>query len=408
VRAGRGRPRLASLLLAAAVLVGAPTGVLPASAQQDQDADDTEAASELAPPPTPVLGPAPDGWPTVDDLDVAAYLLVEGASGQILAGRDVDERRPVASTVKVLTALTLLERRDLDDEVTVGEEVVGVPGSGVGLAPGDTWTVEELVDALIARSGNDAAEAVAVHVAGDVPSFVALMQADAVAMGLEEPPLVSPSGLDDANLLSALDLATISRVALAHPELGPALARGRVVLPFEGSIETRNELLLTYQGATGVKTGFTAAAGNSLIGSASRGGRELLVVVLGAGEDPARFDLAAALLDVGFDETTPVELGADLELAVAGGAVDLEVAPVTVTAPVDAEVTLSVPLPRRVPDEPVTVPILVDGEPLGVVEGQVDTSGLPAPVEGTAALGRAAVDGAYAALRAASEAGTLR
>jgi serine-type D-Ala-D-Ala carboxypeptidase (penicillin-binding protein 5/6) len=397
---------LAASLLVTAALVG---GSLTPGAALAQSATATEpATSTLSPPPAPVLDPAPPDWPSILGLEAAAYVLVEGATGQVLAARDADLRRPVASTIKVLTALTVLERADLDDEVTAGDEVLGIEGSGVGLEPGDTWSVEDLLEALIARSGNEAAETLAVHVAGDVDAFAALMREDAVAMGLEEPQLVSPSGLDDDNLLSAMDLATISRVALAHPELRSILGRGRVELPSEGSVETRNELLLTYQGATGVKTGFTAAAGNSLVGSAERGGRELVAVVLGSGEDPARFDQVAELLDLGFEATARQELGAELQLAVAGGAAAIEVPPTTVTAPVDAAAVLAIPLPRRIPDEDVVVPVVVDGVELGSVIGTVATTGVPPPATGPEAIGRAVVDGAYAALRAAAEADTLR
>jgi serine-type D-Ala-D-Ala carboxypeptidase (penicillin-binding protein 5/6) len=396
---------LGSLLLAVALGGGLVT---PGVASARSVSATESATSTLSPPAAPVLEPAPADWPSIVGIDAAAYVLVEGATGQVLAARDADLRRPVASTVKVLTALTVLERSDLDDEVTAGDEVLGIEGSGVGLEPGDTWSVEDLLEALIARSGNEAAETLAVHVAGDTDAFAALMREDAVAMGLEEPQLVSPSGLDDDNLLSAMDLATISRVALAHPDLRSILGRGRVELPTEGSVESRNELLLTYQGATGVKTGFTAAAGNSLIGSAERGGRELIAVVLGSGDDPARFDQVAELLDLGFEATVRQELGAELQLAVGGGAATIEVPATTVTAPVDADAVLAFPVPRRIPDEDLVVPVMVDGVELGSLVGTVDTTGVPPPATGPEAIGRAVVDGAYAALRAAAQADTLR
>ncbi len=364
-------------------------------------------AGQLAPPPAPLLGPAPASWPSVLGIDAAAYVLVEGATGQVLGARDADVRRPVASVVKVLTALTVLERAALDDLVTVGDEVLGLEGSGVGLRPGDVWNVEDLVEALIARSGNDAAATLAVHLAGTQEAFTELMVADAVAMGLEPPTIVSPSGLDDANLLSAMDLATISRVALGHPELRAILGREVVTLPSEGPEFSRNLLLGLYPGATGVKTGFTAAAGNSLVGSAIRGDRELIAVVLGAGEDPARFELVGELLDLGFERTVRSSLDARLALAVGGGSVTLTVDPVLVTAPTDASVSLAVPLPARPPEGAVEVPIEVDAEVLGTTVAAVDGAGGPPTVGGDAAIGRAAADGLYAGLRAAVAAGRL-
>ena len=350
--------------------------------------------------PTPIITDAPDTWPRPIGTDVAAYLLLDLATGQVLAARDADERRPVASTVKVLTALTAVRRAALDEEVTVGDEVLGVTGSGVGLEPGDVWTVEELLDAIIARSGNEAAEALAVHVAGSRDAFLRMMEADAAELGVPGLELVSVSGLDDGNLISATDLAWLSAVALADAELGPILARSSVTLPGQEALPTRNDLLVRYGGATGVKTGFTTAAGYSLVGSARRDGRDLVAVVLGAGEDPARFDLATRLLDLGYSSYEPRSLSADVRFAVAGGQVRLSVDGVEVVVPTGEPASLSLPIAPRPPEADVTVPLLVGGREVAQLPGLVDRSRVPAPAEDTAtAIGRAAVDGTYAALR---------
>ena len=378
---------VAAALVVALLLVGVTPVAVPAAA--------------LEPGPTPTIeGPQP-GWPRLIGAEAAAVLLLDTATGQVLVATNEDERRPVASTIKVLTALTVLERVDLDDEVTVGEEVVGVPGSGVGLEPGDTWTVEELVDALIARSGNEAAEALAVHVAGSRSAFLELMEEDAAALGVPGLELVSVSGLDDDNLLSADDLARLAAAGLVHPELGPVLAREVVTLPGQGELPTRNELLARYPDATGVKTGFTSAAGYSLIGSAERQQRELVAVVLGAGEDPARFELATRLLDLGFDGYEPRLLDTELRFAVAGGSVALEVEEHEVVVPTGESASLSLPVASRPPEGDVQVPILVGEREVGRLPAVLDRSQAPAPVEaGAADIGRAAVDGVYAALRA--------
>ena len=384
------RDRLAGIagaLVVALLLAGVQPVALPAAA--------------LEPGPTPTIEGPPPGWPRLIGAEAAAVLLLDTATGQVLVATNEDERRPVASTIKVLTALSVVERTDLDEQVTVGEEVVGVPGSGVGLEPGDTWTVAELVDALIARSGNEAAEALAVHVAGSRPAFLELMEQDAAALGVPGLELVSVSGLDDGNLLSATDLARISAAALAHPELGPVLARQVVTLPGEGELPTRNELLVRYPDATGVKTGFTSAAGYSLVGSAERERRELVAVVLGAGEDPARFELAARLLDLGFDAYEPRLLEAELRFAVAGGSVALRVEEHEVVVPTGESASLSLPVSPRPPEGDVQVPILVGEREVGRLPAVLDRGQAPAPVEaGATRIGRAAVDGVYAALRA--------
>lgn len=357
--------------------------------------------------PEPVLVDAPGAaWPDPGSIDAQTYVLVEVATGQRLAGMNADIRRPVASTVKLLTAYTVIRRADLDDVVTVGDEVLGVPGSGAGLQPGDEWTIEQLLDGLLSRSGNDAAETLAIHVGGTREAFLALMEQDAAAMGVPDLDLTSPSGLDDTQRLSAHDLAMIGIAVLQDADLPELLAREIVALPGQPAAETRNELLGRYPGATGLKTGFTTPAGYSLVGSAQRGDRHLIGVVLGAGEDPSRFDGTASLLDHGFDAMSLAEVGTSIELRVAGGAVDLVVPPTPVTVPATSEASLQLTLPIRPPSEALRFPVLVDGEELGVLTAA--PTGGPTPLDpGSPAMGRALVDGAYAALRAASAAGTL-
>ncbi|MTV26847.1 D-alanyl-D-alanine carboxypeptidase [Nitriliruptoraceae bacterium ZYF776] len=364
----------------------------------------TSAAAQPQAPPAPLLdGDPPPGWPAPPADEVAAVLLLDATTGQVLGGHDADERRPVASTVKVLTALTASARSDDDDLVTVGNEVVDTEGSSVALQPGDRWTVRQLLEGLLVRSGNDAAEALAAHVAGDTAAFVELMRQDAEALGLgsgtQAPDLDSPSGLGDRNLLSARDLATIARAALADPQLRPVLAAEEVTLPGIGTLENRNLLLGSYPGATGVKTGFTNAAGNSLVASAERDGRELLAVVLGAGPDPERFTLAAELLDHGFEAFEVVELEGRVELLAAGGRVPVEVTPTPITVPTGAVVDVDVGPPVRVPDAPFAVEVHVDGQRLTRAEA-APAGARPEPVAGGAALGRAVADGVHAALRA--------
>jgi len=379
-------PAAAWLALAAVLLVLAPP---------------PPSANALEPGPTPsIAGPSP-GWPRPIGMEATAFVLLDTSTGQVLAERSAEQRRPVASTVKVLTALTALERVDLDEQVTVGEEVAGVPGSGVGLEPGDTWSVQELVDGIIARSGNEAAEALAVHVAGSRDAFLRLMEEDAAAIGVQGLELVSVSGLDDDNLLSAMDLALISQAALDHDVLGPILAQRQVTIPGEGTVTSRNLLLASYPEATGVKTGFTTAAGNSLIGSAAREDRELIAVILDAGDDPGRFEAAGRLLDLGFDAYSLRELSADLRFAVAGGQLRVVVDEVQLVLPRAQDAGLQLPIGARPPDRDTRVPVLVDGTEVTHVPAVLDRSRAPRPAGSAEAdLGRAAVDGIYAALRA--------
>lgn len=365
-------------------------------------------AQGVSRPPSPALfEPLPAAASAVTgQLSAEHWVLVEATSGQVIAAHRHEVRRPVASTVKMLTALSVIDRVPLDDVVLIGEEVTGVDGAGVGLQPGDVWTVEQLLDALIARSGNDAAEALAVHVAGDRESFVELMLDDAALLGIDGAYIDDPSGLDDTNLLSAHDLAIIAMAALDHPELRDLLGRAEVDLPGEGIVESRNELLATYQGATGVKTGFTSMAGNALVGSASRQGRELLAVVLGADDDPARFVDVATLLDLGFDATTLANRVFRAEVAIAGGQARFASEEVAVTTPHAGALVAAPTLPARAPELSWTLPLLIDGIQLGSVEAaRTDTVDDVATPGG--AVSRAIVDGIYTGLRAGSAAGTL-
>jgi D-alanyl-D-alanine carboxypeptidase (penicillin-binding protein 5/6) len=283
----------------------------------------------------------------------------------------------------------------------------------VGLVPGDRWSVEDLLEGLLVRSGNEAAEALALATSEDRSAFIDAMRSDARAIGLGDVTITSPSGLDDGNLLSALELVVLARVALAHPVLAPIVARSSVVLPGVGEVENRNLLVGSYPGATGVKTGFTSAAGNVIVASARRGERELVVAILGSGPDPARFRDAARLLDVGFDAFDDVE--PSTEVTYASGAGWWSGSPVTspsflLPAGRTAEIVVDLPalLGGPVPDARVTV----DGQ--DVVRVALVTQPPPTASAGprrgaspSARLAEGVADGVYGALRAAIAAGAL-
>ncbi len=359
--------------------------------------------------PAPLNEALIDQWsaPLVDTIAAEAWILVEAVSGQVIAAHAADDKRAVASTIKVLTALSVVKRASTSDLVAVGDEVLGVGGAGAGLRPGDIWTVAELLDALISRSGNDAAEALAVHVGGTRDEFLEMMRADAAEIGVERSLLTSPSGLDDGNRLSSRDLAVIARSALAEPVLRPFLARRVVDLPNGSAIESRNELLYTYHGATGVKTGFTLMAGNALIGSALRNGRELIAVVLGAGDDPARFDATAQLLDYGFDRTAVTSAPQSVGLSRGGGVTHFTHGQAWITAPVSHHPEFVVDWPARAVDELVRMHVHIDGHVYGQLIMMQASDVDDVDNEGER-VGRAVVDGVYAGLRSASMSGALR
>lgn len=282
-------PVVACLLLVA--------GALPVGAQ---------ASPDLAPPPRTFdwVEDPPGAWPDPPPATAQSFVLVDADTGQVLAERAADEPRLVASTVKLLTVITALQELDPDDEVVVGPEAdPGEGGAGASVDPGETWTVADLLDAILVRSGNDAARALAGAVTdGDLDAFTDRMEATAEELGLEDVVLTEPTGLDDANELSARALGTIARVALTDPRIVESASQDTVDLPDLPVLGNRNLLIGDYDGATGLKTGHTSAAGWCLVASAERDGAELVAVVLGAHEDGDRFSEAAALLDHGFED----------------------------------------------------------------------------------------------------------
>lgn len=331
-------------------------------------------------------------------------VLVEGASGQRLAARDADLRRPVASTVKLVTGLTVVDALPAGTVVVPGEEVVAVGGASAGLEPGQRWTVDDLLAALLLRSGNDAAVALATAVAGDEEAFVALMEVTLAGLGVEAD-LASASGLDAGDRLSAAELAVVARAVLAEPRLAVPAARREVTTATGAVLANRNLLLDRVEGATGLKTGYTSAAGWSLVGTATRSGRTLVAVVLGAADEAERLLLVSRLLEHGFTATRVAATSSEATLRTGRGTVTVasDAGPLTVDVGTAPRTAWPAALDPDAP--PVRVPVLVDD--VAVAEAAVTVTDARSGDAGTAGLGAAAASGVYEALRAAGAAGLL-
>lgn len=227
-------------------------------------------------------------------LTAATALLVDLDSGQTLYALRPDDPVPPASTAKIMTALVVMQRANMDDVVTVSSTAAATPGSRMGLVAGETLTVRELLYGLLVPSGNDAAVALAEHVAGSEAEFVALMNQAAALMGLTATRFTNMHGLDrPGQTTSARDLATMTRAALGYPlftravSLPVAQVAGR-------TLNNTNQLLGSYPGSDGIKTGTTDEAGECLVASVTRQGHRLLAVVLGSRD---RYADARAMLD---------------------------------------------------------------------------------------------------------------
>jgi D-alanyl-D-alanine carboxypeptidase len=234
---------------------------------------------------------------------------MDANTGEIIFARNPDAPRSPASITKILTALVILERGNLTDSVVVSRTSAGVGGYRLGLRPGQRVSLGDLLAAILIRSANDAAIAAAEHVGGSLLGFVTLMNAKAEQLGMAYSRFANPHGLDELDhYTTARDLAQLTRVAIRNPVFAQLVrtrearvtiwrTRRRAKVPQTLLILSHNKLLGNFEGADGVKTGYTSEAGPSLVASATRGPRRLIAVLL---KDPQRWTDATMLLEYGF------------------------------------------------------------------------------------------------------------
>lgn len=288
--------RAVAVLLAAVMLASVLVPGVASAVQLPGDRADGKSAS--------ALGLQLEAFP---DVKMKSGMLV-AEDGRVLWTRSPDERRSVASLTKIMTAIVVLEQEGLDSKVTIPPDVAGVSFASLFMRPGVQVDIGHLLNALLVRSGNDAATALAVHVAGSQEAFVAMMNDKAAELGLKNTMFTTPHGLDMGEqglrqYSSANDMAVLARYAMTKPEFRRIVAQPEVTV-FNGQgehlLENTNLLLKSYDGITGVKTGWTNKAGYCVIDSAERDGYTLYAVVLGSPSEQQRFQDARELLDWGF------------------------------------------------------------------------------------------------------------
>jgi serine-type D-Ala-D-Ala carboxypeptidase (penicillin-binding protein 5/6) len=268
--------------------------------------------SLCAAPATAAAAPPPP-------LSAPSAILVQPQTGDVVYARAADRRRQIASTTKLMTALLALERRTLSSRMTaVGYS--GAPAeSVVGLTAGERLTTADLLRALLLASANDAAATIAVNVGGSTRNFVRLMNQRARRAGLTHTHYANPVGLDDPrNVSTARDLAKLALLVRRNAFATAVMDRRTAVLR-SGShvrvVANRNTLVGAVPWVNGVKTGHTSTAGFCLVGSARRGGVQLISVVLGTPSEAARNADTLALMRWGFGRyarVTPVRAGATI------------------------------------------------------------------------------------------------
>ena len=249
-------------------------------------------------------GALPPLWDTAAShrklpVHASAALVVDAATGKVLWELHPHEKLPIASLTKMMTALIASYAKHPTRPFPVTRAMLGVPGYTVGLRAGQQVTVRGLLAAALVASGNDAANALAVHRAGSVHAFVKLMNRWARKFGLGDTLYSNPSGIYDAgNHSSAWDMADLARRFMQRAGLRAIVSKRLYATGQTTGYVSRNRLLWTYRGADGIKTGSTTAAGNCLAAAASRHGRTLIAVELHARGD--QFASAARLLSFGF------------------------------------------------------------------------------------------------------------
>lgn len=232
-----------------------------------------------------------------------AAIVLDQATGRILFSKNAHEQLPMASTTKIMTAIMAIESGKLSDVVKVSENASLVEGSSVDLEAGEEKTVEELLYGLILRSGNDAAIALAEYLAGSVEEFAQRMTERAHQLGAMHTKFMNPHGLNhEEHFTTAYDLAVIAAHAMTLPKFREIAATPERKISWTGRqydriLRNQNKLLTMYEGAEGIKTGWTTPAGRCFVGAASRNDWRLISVVLNA---PQMWEDTIALLDFGF------------------------------------------------------------------------------------------------------------
>ena len=255
--------------------------------------------------------------PAIPSVSAKSAILIEADSGAVVYAKSEQLRLPMASTTKLMTALTALELASPDTVICADQRAIGVEGSSIYLIEGEPLTLEQLLYAMLLESANDAAAAIAIGLCGSIDAFATEMNRKVRALGLDNTHFTNPHGLDhEEHYTTAYELAQIARAVLQKPLLRTIVSTRKTTIPHAGTDGVRllvnhNKLLRLYDGCIGMKTGYTQKSGRCLVSAAERDGVTLIAVTIHAPDD---WDDHTRMLDYGFTQFTSHTLCKENEL----------------------------------------------------------------------------------------------
>lgn len=261
----------------------------------------------------------------IGKITAKAYVLIEASTGKIIVGSNEQNKLPIASTTKIMTALITLEQQNIYEDFLVDEKAILVEGTSMGLKPGDKASFFALANGMLLSSGNDGANAAAVKIGGSIDKFAAIMNKRAKELSMNNTNFITPSGLHhDDHYSTAYDMALLARAAINNPDFLAICSKTSAKVtygnpPYARTLKNHNRLLKEYEGCIGVKTGFTKKAGRCLVSAARRDGVTLICVTLGAADD---WNAHKKLFNYGFSNVEMVPIKSDtnnISINIVGG-----------------------------------------------------------------------------------------
>lgn len=245
-------------------------------------------------------------------INARAAIIYDRETKEIIWGKNETEKRAMASTTKIMTAIVVIEKGNLSDIVTISKKAANTGGSRLKINTGDKIAVNDLLYGLMLRSGNDAAVALAEHIGGNIEGFAELMNKKAEEIGLKNTHFVTPHGLDDEkHYTTAYELAILTVYALQNETFSKIVNTKSTTISINNvqrNIYNTNELLGTLNGVNGVKTGFTNNAGRCLVTSCTRNNNQIITIVLGCDTKKQRTSDSMKLIEYAFENYTRINL----------------------------------------------------------------------------------------------------